>query len=611
MKKLFIIIGIIILHYGAVSAEYLNRTEDASGWTVFTPTAPPDAYATRIMYVSAVDDVGDGNIGDGTYYNSDDAAVGSDPFDPDGPMDVYPTFASAKSQVRNGYPDWILFKRGETFDYTSSGLGSWGAFSGRGETEPILIGAYGSSGEPPTLDIAKNRGIGLGDSVSYVAFTNLRWLNSVAAVVSQPSDYDEETHFGASNNAVYLYNYMGNKNYNGLLFEGNIFDNCWYGIRSIQGDTGSNTYIAVRRNVFKRGFWGTSFYRNDGPMLFEENIFYHVGYVTTRDALNHCQYHSGSKSQTFSKNIYLYGAAAGIKLRRTSATAPLIGNVIDDNLFVECQWGISSSAGDDGVAENNDIDMAWYHSNMRVSNNIFTNMAVSEMTSAVTPASVGIGVGGLDGAMIANNIVANYTASDVTPIGINITGEARNSKWADNIIYNLRNSGIGIQVGYDSLLGSEAIVNNEISSNKIQLNTSGGCLLRSWLWELTAANYDIAGNTYNTTAAADSRFYYDGAVTDANWITNTGDDWGGSLSQISFTDATRDVDTWHSTVNGGAGTVAAFAEACAAQSRYSWDADINAAEINDWIRAGFDLDEYGTGTISTSFSGSFSSGGAN
>ena len=95
------------------------------------------------MYVSQ-----NGNDATGTVYNS---ASFSDPFKPTSP-NTFKTYAAAFTHMRNGYPDWILFKRGDTFIEMPLGGTTYGTSlrSGRSRTEPSLLGAYGA-GELPLM----------------------------------------------------------------------------------------------------------------------------------------------------------------------------------------------------------------------------------------------------------------------------------------------------------------------------------------------------------------------------------------------------------------------------------------------------------------------------
>src|SRR6516165_6184363 len=104
----------------AQTAPYL----DANGWTVFTPSTN-----TRIMYVSS-----------STGSDSNSGLSASAPVQ---------SVVKGLSLLRQGYPDWLLFKKGDS--WTSRGpaypdLALFGTLTsnvqGRSATEPMVIGSY-------------------------------------------------------------------------------------------------------------------------------------------------------------------------------------------------------------------------------------------------------------------------------------------------------------------------------------------------------------------------------------------------------------------------------------------------------------------------------------
>lgn len=112
------------------SAAHADVGQNPDGWTVFTPSTD-----TRQVYVS--DSAGN------------DANSGLDPASP------VKTLAKATSLLRDGQPDWLLLKRGDT--WTNQNLGDW-TKSGRSAEEPMLISAYGE-GPRPLLKTGNSNGI--------------------------------------------------------------------------------------------------------------------------------------------------------------------------------------------------------------------------------------------------------------------------------------------------------------------------------------------------------------------------------------------------------------------------------------------------------------------
>lgn len=113
--------------FGPVPVNIIDP--DVEPWTTFTPSLD-----SRVIYVS--------NAGD-------DRNSGLSPSAP------VCTVARGKALVRHGYPDWLLFRRGDVWN---SPIGAWTA-CGRSAEEPILIGSYGSVGARPLFRTGGASGI--------------------------------------------------------------------------------------------------------------------------------------------------------------------------------------------------------------------------------------------------------------------------------------------------------------------------------------------------------------------------------------------------------------------------------------------------------------------
>jgi len=137
-----------------------NNPSAIEGWTAFKPSED-----THIIYVSS----SLGNDATGQYITSSQV---SDPFHPDVEIKPYKTITAAVSALRAGYSDWILFKRGD--EWTGETFDGFTAFSGRSESDPILISWYGDSGPRPLIKTGMQSAFNHNGSVqSNVAFVGL------------------------------------------------------------------------------------------------------------------------------------------------------------------------------------------------------------------------------------------------------------------------------------------------------------------------------------------------------------------------------------------------------------------------------------------------------
>src|SRR5262249_40883447 len=103
------------------SLSQAATARDNNGWTVFTPSTDP-----KIIYVSS---------STGNNANSGLSA--------NAPVKI---LSNGVSLLRNGYPDWLLLKKGDT--WTNEVLGVPFALNGRSSQEPMLISSYGSGARP-------------------------------------------------------------------------------------------------------------------------------------------------------------------------------------------------------------------------------------------------------------------------------------------------------------------------------------------------------------------------------------------------------------------------------------------------------------------------------
>src|SRR5690606_32024135 len=102
--------------------------------------------------------------------------IGGDPFQPTGEIKPYKTIAEGYGQLREGFPDILLLKRGDVWSGQILGSGKW-AKSGRSKRERMVVGAYGEEGPRPKIITHGSviRVWGLGDEyvLKNVAFTGV------------------------------------------------------------------------------------------------------------------------------------------------------------------------------------------------------------------------------------------------------------------------------------------------------------------------------------------------------------------------------------------------------------------------------------------------------
>ncbi len=311
---------------------------DLNGWTVFTPSTD-----TRIIYVSN----GSGN-------DTNDGRSERTPVK---------TIAKGLSLLRNGYPDWLLLKKGDT--WTNEVFG-WIRQSGRSARNPILISSYGKGSRP----LIKTRFNGAEPAIGSSGGVN-RGGDFLALV---GIEFYAHTRDPGSSDFI-TSGIEHNVNGSGAFFLNPstwlLVEDCKFSFytTNLVFEGGAAQYVAIRRNIIVDAYSTNShssglFANNVISMLLEENVLDHNGW---NDSVN------GALATIFNHNIYLQSAAYDPK----SVSGPAIlkdniianasshgaqlraGGTVAGNLFVHNPLGLlvlpASTVNDNVFISGNDI----------------------------------------------------------------------------------------------------------------------------------------------------------------------------------------------------------------------------------------------------------------
>ncbi len=489
------------------------------GWTSYTPSAD-----TRIVYVSS----SEGN----------DANNGRAPGAP------VRTIAAGYAKLRQGMPDWLLLKRGDTWD---EALGHWRK-SGRSLLEPMVIATYGTNPARPLL----RTGVGpmfqrSGGGGSPIRIDNVSIMGLHA--LSTPRTPD------SSGAGIFWLDAGSNFLVEDCMFEGYSFN------ISIQGgDAARVSNVRIRRNVLVDSYL-TSYHSSglfiaacDG-VLIEDNVFDHNGWK------------EGVASPTiFNHNIYIYRGTTGVALRgnilsrASSHGASMRADAsITDNLFV-----------------NNSIAMFVGDVTADIRRNVILD---GKDINDANPRGWGITIDSIRAGVISDNIIAHQQGSFPASIEVAEDGTGNfNIRFAGNIIYDWR--------GPWTFYGDATKLNNMVLSNNIiQEPTAGSTLL------VEHSQATVPGQF----AADSNQFLREGAST---WF-RVANNWcglpvyrtlvGDTTSQarrVQFVDPERSVATYNASI-GGLPTFDDFIAQARRQSRWNWRSEYTAQAVNAYIRAGF------------------------
>ena len=274
--------------------------EIENGWTVFEPSDD-----SRIIYVSSSE--------------GSDRWAGTDPENP------LRSIGLALNRLRDGRPDWVLFKRGDTWNEGFSQLTK----SGRSMEEPMLFGSYGDSKERPRFhpeDFAfMTFGGGNGpEFTDYLVFVGLHF--------SLEHRNPSSSAFNPTSGR-YIVDWL--RGTRGLHFEDTVFQ--WGELNFTSFDGFPQTNITFRRSQILDSWSPSSsshaqglYLSNPDGVLIKETLFDHNGWNPDapggeRTIFNHNLYGGAPKNVLVESSAFLRGSSHGIQLRD--------GGIVRDSLF--------------------------------------------------------------------------------------------------------------------------------------------------------------------------------------------------------------------------------------------------------------------------------------
>lgn len=510
---------------GACVSPALAIDRNPEGWSVLEPSVD-----TRIIFVSS---------SEGNDHNSGLT-----------PSKSVRTLARAEELVRNGYPDWVLMKRGDTW---SEGFNGW-ALSGRGDNERILISAYGDGNERPRV-VLRDESFLVGrmnEDVSHVAIVGVAIEGDRA-----PGDSTIGIRWLAHGSNLLIEDCLVSG------FKDNIV---------IQAVGGVYHNFELRRNVIvdswsDQGHSQGIFVKNSNGVLLEENLFDHNGWNESI---------SGAEPTTFNQNVYLQtdtfgvvfkgnltsrAAAAGVQMR-TGGHA--INNLMYSNGsglrfgYTALEWPAQSAQG-----------------------SIIGNVVLGGQLANSTGdgAGMGIWVERADNTLVKQNVVADFETGGV-PTAYSLNGFAGEVVYEQNIAHNYvdaENRGHAIKSSAE-VQGNVKFINNQWhmpgTSRVINLRYSD--------------RFQFVGNDMSGFSGDTDAFFIDGISIDFHdWLGQgfvTGDSINNSGESSLYG---QNLDDYAQHL--GLDDAEAFLEKARNMSRAHWDARYTGSEAARWLRASYGL----------------------
>lgn len=495
----------------------------------------------------------------------------------DGFSDTTPkaSISAGLELLRDGYPDWLQLKCGDTFNGDDIPYGGYHLDKGgRSVGEKILITSYGVGARP----IINTEGkqflfVGAADGTPpwHVAIAHLDIRSDTRDIVTQ------RPHGILIQAAA-----------RDILIEGCAIRRFRNGI-SAQLEGGMIYDLVIRRNVIHDccavGVHSQGIYIDEVTgCTIEENVLDHLGWS---EAV------SGAEPKTiFKHGLYIQGDARDVSVLNniiadSSATAAQLrsGGTFSGNLCLKNPIGLLMAG--DGVASDN---------------------VIMDPTDIGTTASLlrrhGIVVQNIvNGAQISGNLIAKATpgagskgfliqpsADDHAPYTL---FSVRNLSLVGNVVYGW--GGKGIDIGaFTAAGGAQPLENFEMWSNDIQNALDSGHLIRHQNG-LTLAIEGASNRLYSTNLVAGNPTYIGGTggQTVAEWEALVAAAVGGAAdigaqTEVSYADATRTIATYMTSL-GMTATHAAFIAEAKLQERSNWRSAFTAQTVNAYLRAGWGL----------------------
>ena len=572
-----IIVVLMLLPPSVAGAAIINLPKNIDGWTIFSSSSD-----TRILYVSS-----SGDDATGFVYSPASQEVGSNPFNPTGTIKAFATFKAAYAKTREGYPDWILFKRGDTFSISDpEGINPR---NGRSATEPSLIGAYGATGASPLLKTETTNEMALRihrSSALWIAVAGLDFY----AYTRNPDEVGFITPAGLQL-GFYIYSGSTTAPYSGILVEGckfRFFDDSMVTSLALPVDG-----LVLRRNVFSDSYAGPTQSHNQGLYLekqdaiLEENIFVHNGWLNPAGGalgpatiFNHNVYNSTPFGAVYDGNIFIQGSNMNNKFTMGNTASNTENILITNNLYVDGQQGVGFG--------NNYSGNTKPFENVIVKENIFTNLGRSKHLQKI---AWGVDFGyDTVGASAYNNYFINQDNSSITDnFAFGVAGIHTSLSMHSNIIskFQFAKSLVIEDRGAQLSTGSTK-TNVNFNSNIINIPENSGYFVYA---QSTVSGVSFSGNKYYGDNLSSAYFRVNNSnLSTSQWTTLTGDN--STFGQHSFPDPTRSIETYMAAI-GETGTVEAFMSKCKAQDRYNWDKRFMASSVNFWLKAGFETTTIG------------------
>lgn len=547
---------------------------DEDGWAVLEPSAD-----SRLLFVSSTN----GDDTTGRSYTPGDRAIGPNPFSPVGQLRPYKTIGAALADAREGQPDWVLLKRDDVW-YESIGAPR----NGRSEKEPSVIAAYGEGSRRPQLRLrGKQSGVRFDIHKGFhdVAIIGLEFY----AAEKDPASPEFST---KSNVKSAIGMFISSKFMacgRRLLVEDCSMRFCGVSLQIAQDRRNKPpeavSQLVFRRNLVLDNYSRTSHsqgtYANSISILLEENIYDHNGWLVQESGnrkdsggatiFNHNTYFCNCHDVVFRGNMFLRASSIGNKWTANSGPASARNLVIDNNLYVEGEIGISAGGNKPGPLRFKD---------MNISNNVF--LALGRGRPTLRHLGWGIDVSDWDGGTVTGNLLVQHPMDEVSNVHLlsvgasDETGACRNVNVAENVF-------CGGPVHF--LQNTNRLEDISFCRNTLLMPWQEGFLVRA---EGDLSGCTFSGNAYCSVAPNERWFGGDNQDCSLEEWSRRTKEREAKMASHRPADQQGSIERYMAHL-GLDPTFEAFVKEVRKQSKGNWRPEFSAAAVNDWVRQEFAL----------------------
>jgi hypothetical protein len=339
---------------------------------------------------------------------------------------------------------------------------------------------------------------------------------------------------------------------------------------------GEADFLAEGNLLYHNGWYGHVQIAGSGGTMFNRNGYISYGYGNTN----------------FTENITAEGSSGGIQLR--------MGGTAVNNLFLKepdaLSFGHNENTGNvtiGGLIKNNVVLGA-----SNIYNTTETQLGYGISFGGVEVTTPNTGPSYIDGLNVFNNIVSSANLDSESLRGFNMGGSGRmsNVDFYNNVVYDWVTSDTTSPNDrrscalYMNVVSTS--VNVDIHDNSFQQPNKGFAACA----EISPLGVTFNSNSFFSTSPDSAATWNNGwfqilgnAAASATWFTQFADS-GASLSAVSYPDPDRSVETYMDSI-GETPTYDAFISEAMQQSRTNWRTEFTADTVNDYIRAGFNMDQ--------------------